>query len=49
MSLVQIADNSRTYKNTLHSYLPLYQKILCNKKFTSKNILEIGIFNGGSI
>ena len=49
MSLVQIADNSRTDKNTLHSYLPLYQKILCNKKFTSKHILEIGIFNGGSI
>ena len=49
MSLVQIADNSRTDKNTLHSYLPLYQKLLGKKKLTSKNILEIGIFNGGSI
>ena len=49
MSLDQIADNSRTDKNTLHSYLPLYQKLLNKKKYTSKNILEIGIFNGGSI
>lgn len=49
MSLVDLADNSRTDKNTTHSYLPLYQKLLVNKKETAKNVLEIGIFNGGSI
>ena len=49
MSLVKIVDNSRTDKNTLHSYLPLYQKLLMSKKETAKNVLEIGIFSGGSI
>lgn len=49
MSLEELVDNSRTDKNTTHSYLPLYQKILVNKKETAKNVLEIGIFYGGSI
>jgi len=49
MSLVQLADHLRTDKNTLHSYLPLYQKLLVSKKNTAKNVLEIGILNGGSI
>lgn len=49
MSLEELADNSRTDKNTLHSYLPLYQKLLISKKETAKNVLEVGIFNGGSI
>ena len=55
MSLEEIVDNQRTDKNTVHSYLPLYQKLLVNKKENAKNILEIGIgdfqgiTNGGSI
>lgn len=49
MSLVSLADNSRTDKNTIHSYLPLYQKLLEDKKETAMNILEIGIERGGSI
>ena len=56
MSLEEIVDNSRTDKNTIHSYLPLYEKILKNKKETAKNVLEVGIgdfnqgiTNGGSI
>jgi hypothetical protein len=49
MSLEQIVDNSRTDKNTIHSYLPLYQKLLINKKETAKNVLEVGILKGGSI
>jgi hypothetical protein len=49
MDLEQIVDNSITDKNTIHSYLPLYQKLLIGKKETAKNILEVGIFNGGSI
>ena len=49
MSLEQIVDNLRTDKNTTHSYLPLYQALLINKKETSKNVLEIGICEGGSI
>jgi hypothetical protein len=49
MSLEEIVDNSRTDKNTLHSYLPLYQKLLISKKETAKNVLEVGIYAGGSI
>lgn len=49
MSLEEIADNSRTDKNTVHSYLPLYQKLLFSKKETAKNVLEVGIYHGGSI
>ena len=49
MSLEQIVDNSRTDKNTVHSYLPLYQNLLISKKETAKNVLEVGIYHGGSI
>lgn len=49
MSLEQIVDNSRTDKNTTHSYLPLYQGLLMTKKESARNVLEVGICNGGSI
>lgn len=49
MILTEIVDNSRTDKNTIHSYLPLYQQLLISKKETAKNVLEVGISNGGSI
>jgi hypothetical protein len=49
MSLVNLADNSRTDKNTIHSYLPLYDNLLSSKKKTAKNVLEVGIYQGGSI
>ena len=32
MSLEQLVDNLRTDKNTVHSYLPLYQTLLGRKK-----------------
>jgi len=60
MSLQKIVDNLYadksiyTDKNTIHSYLELYQELLINKKNTAKFVLEIGIGdfgekNGGSI
>jgi hypothetical protein len=49
MSLIDIVNNSKTDKNTVHSYLPLYQKLLIGKKNTAKKVLEVGIYNGGSI
>lgn len=54
MSLLEIVDNSRTDKNTVHSYLHLYENLLMSKKETAKNVLEVGIgpfleSNGGSI
>jgi cephalosporin hydroxylase len=49
MSLEEIVDNSRTDKNTTHSYLPLYQKLLINKKETATDVLEVGVCYGGSM
>lgn len=49
MSLIELVDNTRTDKNTVHSYLELYETLLHTKKVTAKNILEIGIWAGGSI
>ena len=48
-NLVELVDNSRSDKNTTHSYLELYQSLLQNKRTTAKNVLEVGIFSGGSI
>ncbi len=42
MSLEQIVDNTRTDKNTTHSYLPLYESLFKNKKETAQTILESG-------
>ena len=48
MSLVKL-NNSKTDKNSIHSYLPLYTILLLPIKDTAANILEICVFNGGSI
>ena len=47
--LVDMVDNRFTDKNTIHSYLPLYQTLLSSKKDSAKNVLEVGIAKGGSI
>ena len=44
-----LINNNKTDKDTLHSYIDVYQEIFKNKKTTAKNILEIGIGSGGSI
>lgn len=54
MSLLDLVDNTLTDKNTSHSYLELYDKLLCKKKYTAQNVLEIGLGdfkekNGGSV
>ena len=49
MSLISLVNNSKTDKNTRHSYLPLYELLLIDKKETALNVLEIGIDRGGSI
>lgn len=56
MSLVDLVDNTRTDKNTGHSYLPVYDVLLKSKKQSALNVLEVGIgdgnqgaTNGGSI
>ena len=49
MSLIELIDNTKTDKNTTHTYLPLYQQLLNSKRETAKNVLEVGICGGGSI
>lgn len=56
MSLVDLVDNTRTDKNTTHSYLEIYDILLKPKKESALNVLEVGIgdgnqgaTNGGSI
>ena len=44
-----LVNNQLTDKNTLHSYLDLYQSLLEEKKDTATHILEVGIRDGGSI
>ena len=54
MKLIDLIDDSLTDKNTTHSYINLYESLLCSRKKTAKNVLEIGLGdfqekNGGSI
>jgi cephalosporin hydroxylase len=51
MSLVELEKELKlvTDKNSCHSYLPLYDELLCRKRFTARNVLEVGICFGGSI
>ena len=49
MSLKSLVDNERTDKDSTHSYLDLYDKLLLKRKETSFNILEIRVYIGGSI
>lgn len=51
--LVDFCDNSRTDKNTSHSYIEVYEQLFESRRQTAKKVLEIGIGpyapNGGSI
>lgn len=49
MTLLELVNNERTDKNTIHSYLSVYESLFQSKKETAKQVLEIGIDNGGSI
>jgi cephalosporin hydroxylase len=45
----EIVDNSRTDKNSVHSYLPIYEELLSKKRESATDVLEVGICYGGSI
>ena len=45
-SLAQIVNNNCTDKNTCHSYLESYERLLKDKQLTCKNVLEIGYQRG---
>jgi len=42
-------SNEYTDKNTIHSYLQLYEYLLSPIRETAKSVLEVGVFEGGSI
>lgn len=53
-TLIQIWEDLRkvgyeTDKGSIHSYLPVYEKLLAPYRETALNVLEIGLFNGNSI
>lgn len=43
------AAGYETDKGSVHSYIPVYEKILAPYRETAKNVLEIGLFNGHSL
>jgi hypothetical protein len=47
--LKDIVDNSRTDKNTIHSYLDIYDLLFNRIQFVARNVLEVGIQRGGSM
>jgi hypothetical protein len=38
-----------TDKGTGHSYIRVYERLFASKRLTARNVLEIGVFRGGSI
>jgi hypothetical protein len=48
-TLLELVDNSRTDKNTCHSYLQTYEKLFVHFEHSAMNVAEIGICKGGSI
>ena len=41
--LTDFCDNGLTDKNTVHSYLPVYEMLFAPKRLTATDVLEIGI------
>lgn len=49
MSLRELSKGKPTDKDTVHSYLDTYESLFRSRKDAVINIMEIGIFDGGSI
>lgn len=48
-NLNNIHKNYNTDKGIHHNYIPVYENMFCTNQSDTLNILEIGIFNGGSL
>jgi len=48
-SLKEIVEDKDTDKDTLHSYIEVYEQVFNNVREQVKNVLEIGVFRGGSL
>jgi len=49
MSLVDLASDLDTDKNTTHSYLPVYEEYLASRKTSACHVLELGVQTGSSL
>ena len=47
-TLKSLIDDRITDKNTVHSYLDIYDSLFNNIRNSAKNVIEIGILEGGS-
>lgn len=45
----KLINNTKTDKNTRHSYTQVYEKLFNKKRLITKKVLEIGVQQGGSI
>ena len=45
----KLCDNNTTDKNTVHSYLPVYEHLLTPIQSSVKRVLEVGVERGGSM
>lgn len=48
-TLTDLVDDNATDKNTAHKYLGVYESLMKPKKYSARNILEVGVWKGGSI
>lgn len=48
-TLKELIIDSATDKNTVHKYLHVYESLMSPKKYSAKNVLEVGVWKGGSI
>lgn len=49
MSLKELVVGKHTDKDTVHSYIDVYDEYFASRKSTAAQVLEVGIFQGGSI
>lgn len=48
-TLLDACDDNYTDKNTAHSYIEVYQALFQPRQESARNVLELGVMNGGSI
>lgn len=48
-TLRALIDSTKTDKDTVHSYLTMYEALLAGYRHTAERVMEIGVRDGGSI
>lgn len=47
-TLLELVNNQYTDKNTVHSYLPLYETLLSSRREKAHVVMKVGVKDGGS-